>query len=105
MEPSSSALGEAVPCFDPECVDEQGNRSLAEPEQDGDYRYQVCPACGGEFGYRKIAITAVSTGDACAVGVPEALRRRASAAMENSLAANRTPVILQIGRRPDAPTD
>jgi hypothetical protein len=40
----------------------------AEPEQDGDVVYLACPACGGEFGYRK-----AERGVFCAAGLPVAV--------------------------------
>ncbi len=40
---------------------------FAEPEQDGDAVYFVCPECEGEFGYRKAA-----RGEFCAAGLPVA---------------------------------
>lgn len=93
----------AVPCFDPECLDEHGNRSTAEPEQDGEHRYHACTTCGYTFGYHRVPATTITakSGDTCAVGIPEDLRRSASAAMQHAL-DNSTP-LLQIGRR-DAPT-
>lgn len=40
---------------------------FAEPEQDGDVVYFVCPECGGEFGHRK-----AERGTFCAAGLPVA---------------------------------
>jgi predicted RNA-binding Zn-ribbon protein involved in translation (DUF1610 family) len=37
----------------------------AEPEQDGDVVYFVCPDCGNAFGYRK-----AGSGAFCAAGLP-----------------------------------
>jgi hypothetical protein len=37
----------------------------AEPEQDGEMVFFVCPACDGEFGYHKAA-----QGSFCAAGLP-----------------------------------
>jgi hypothetical protein len=37
---------------------------FAEPEQDGDVVYFVCPKCEGEFGHRKVS------GTFCAAGLP-----------------------------------
>lgn len=95
----------AVACFDPECVDEDGNRSVAEPEQDGEHQYHHCTVCGYDFGFRKAVPTAVAVNSdgVCAVGVPEDLRRAASAAMQTAIAQDTGP-LLQIGRRPDDPT-
>lgn len=99
MELTSSNVDTAVACFDPECIDEAGSRSVAEPEQDGDLSFYCCTTCGGEFGYRHTRPT--PTGAAtCAAGIPEDLRRRASAPMEGTLA--RQAPLLQIRRR-DAP--
>lgn len=41
---------------------------FAEPEQDGDVVYFVCPECCGEFGYRK-----AERGAFCAAGLPVAV--------------------------------
>lgn len=86
---------QAVACGDPECVDAAGNPSLAEPEHDGDHRYYCCTTCGFTFGFSRIPAEAQNDG-ACAVGIPEDIRRAASAATEQAL--NATP-LLQIGRR------
>lgn len=103
MELSSSNIDESVACFDPECVDEAGTRSLAEPEQDGEHAYHHCPECGNDFGFRRVRpqSVAVDSAGTCAVGVPEHVRLRASAAMEGAIAASQPP-LLQIGRRPNA---
>lgn len=70
----------------------------AEPEQDGDVAYFVCAEnCGFEFGWHRI--TTQNTDEHCAVGIPEAVRRRASAPAEHALAASQPP-LLQIGKRP-----
>lgn len=79
-----------IACRDPDC------RGLAEPEIDGDLRYHECVDCGYGFNYQRIPSEATSAGT-CAMGVPEDLRRRASAAMENTQAAT-SPPLLQIGR-------
>lgn len=96
-------LDTAVPCADPECVDRQGHRSLAEPEQDGEIAYWACPACGACFGYRRRPATTVGVNSAgtCAVGVDEATRRAASAAIVDELGRTAKP-LLQIGRPADA---
>lgn len=101
VTPASSRIDEAVPCADPECLTDTGDRNLAEPEQDGDHTYYACTACGYSFGYQRLETVAVNAEGACAVGVPEPLRRAASAAMEQAVAAEtrRQPVPLQIGRR------
>jgi len=95
----------AAPCADPECLDSNGRRSLAEPEADGNHRYFACPECGFTFGWQRAQPVAVNSEGSCAVGVPEALRRNASAAMHAAIsgAAERPKLpLLQIGRRPDA---
>lgn len=61
-------------CFDPECVDQDGSRSIAEPEQDGDLLYKSCRECGAEFGWAKVAATQTD----CQLGIPEATRRSGS---------------------------
>jgi hypothetical protein len=101
VELTSNHVAEAAVCFDPECLDDTGTRSVAEPEQDGDHRYLVCTVCGGEFGYTRITPADLDPDidGTCAVGVPADLRRRASAAMENTLAAAQPLPLLQIGRR------
>lgn len=103
MELTSSHLDEAVACADPECVDGAGNPSVAEPEQDGEHRYHECTVCGYAFGYQRVRpeTVAVNPEGVCAVGIPEDLRRRASAAMETAQARTQLP-LLTIGRRPDA---
>lgn len=103
MELTSNNIDELVACFDPECLDEAGNRSLAEPEQDGEHAYHHCPQCGNDFGFRRVRpqSVAVNSEGACAVGVPEHVRLRASAAMEGAIAASQPP-LLQIGLRRDA---
>jgi hypothetical protein len=54
----------------PEPLVEQGTACIycpgtAEPEQDGDVVFLVCPRCEGEFGHRKAA-----QGAFCAAGLP-----------------------------------
>lgn len=99
MLPPGSRIDEARRCPDPDCG------GTAEPEQDGDHRYHECTACGYGFGYQKLETVSVSTAGACSVGIPEGIRRAASAPMESALArdAGRMPVLLQIGR-PHAPS-
>lgn len=87
---------DSVPCADPQC------RGRAEPEQDGDHTYFECEDCGYAFGFARTKTVAVNRDGACAVGVPEAVRRAASQPMTNALAAAGPP-LLSIGRRPDAP--
>jgi hypothetical protein len=86
---------ESVPCADPECGGQ------AEPEQDGNYLYFEC-ACGHTFGFTRSETVLVDPTGACAVGIPEDVRRAASQPMTNALRASGPP-LLSIGRRPDAP--
>lgn len=96
MELASSNVGEAVACY-------FGCDAVAEPEQDGDTAYLHCPDCGNDFGFqREVVSVTANPGGTCAVGVPEQLRRRASAGMENAL--RRQPPLLQIGRRDASPS-
>lgn len=106
MELTSNHIGEAVACHNPDCVDEHGNRSVAEPEQDGDHSYHTCTVCGDDFGWHRTDLTAVSPDGSCVAGIPEHVRRAASAGMENALAADARQQLplLRIGRRPDATT-
>jgi hypothetical protein len=48
---------------------------MAEPEEDGDFRYWACDTCGYEFGYHPVPSTVDSS---CQLGVPEDVRRKAS---------------------------
>lgn len=84
------AKADARPCRDSECL------GVAEPEIDGEHRYFECPECGFCFGYERIQ---VSTTDNCAIGVPEDVRRRASAPMEEAMQRTQ-PVPIQLGRKP-----
>lgn len=59
-------------CADPECVDADGHRSLAEPEQDGEHQWSECVTCGYQFGWAKVQLPQME--GACAIGVPEAVR-------------------------------
>ena len=103
MSPNSNWRDVARPCRNPDCTDEHGHHGIAEPEQDGDVRYHECTTCGYAFGYERIETLSVQVKSegSCAVGVPEDLRRRASAAMERAVTAEGGP-LLTIGRRPDA---
>lgn len=106
MELTSNHVDQAVPCFDPDCVDEHGHRSQAEPEQDYTHTFYACPVCGSEFGYRRLDTPhtdAMKNDGTCAVGIPAGIRRAASAAMDRTLAGERRLPLLTIGRRPDAP--
>lgn len=87
---------DTVPCNDPGC------RGRAEPEQDGDHTYFECLECGYAFGFTRLETVAVQRDGACAVGVPEDIRRAASLPMTNALAASQPLPLLSIGRRPDA---
>lgn len=98
-----SVLAEvALVCADPHCQDSAGQRSIAEPEQDGDHKFLVCSTCGYHFGYRRITSEVQST-SSCVVGIPETLRRVVSAPAEQALTHSSDPPLIQIGRRPDAP--
>lgn len=85
---------EARRCADPECG------GLAEPEQDGEHRYLECTCCGYAFGWERVETVAVNPEGGCSVGIPETIRRAASTAMENALARQGRPPLLQIGVRP-----
>ncbi len=87
---------ETTTCADPAC------NGRAEPEQDGDHTYFECPECGYAFGFTRLSTVAVQQDGACAVGVPEDLRRAASQPMTNALAASQPLPLLSIGRRPNA---
>ena len=87
---------ESVPCTDPAC----GGR--AEPETDGDHTYFECPACGYTFGFTRTGNVLANPADACAVGIPEDLRRAASRPMTDALRASTPLPLLSIGRRPNA---
>lgn len=82
---------------------------MAEPEADGELRYWVCEneECEApyyEWGYEKIEEGVRLEGN-CAIGIPESVRRAASAPMEGAIAKERQaqPVELglTIGRRKD----
>lgn len=78
-------------------------RHPAEPEQDGDLTYHDCGTCGYIFGFTRITPTlSAENSNTCAVGVPEAIRRAASAPAEATLAGNRALPLLTIGMRSDA---
>lgn len=89
------------PC--PMRPDECDNDQLVEPELDGDHRYWECDECGYSWGYERIEEGTRIEGN-CSIGVPESVRRQASAPMEQAIAAERQaqPVDLglTIGRRP-----
>lgn len=95
MTPAASRLDDARRCPDGDCG------AIAEPEQDGDHRYFECTHCGYGFGYARLDTLSVSSTSTCAVGIPEDIRRAASAVTERALG---TQPLLTIGRRhaPDA---
>lgn len=85
---------DAQPCFDPECG------GLAEPEIDGTVRYLECQECGSTFGFVKVQ-NPVKV-ESCALGVPEDVRRAASAPMEGAMmdqVVKRAPVFVELGRK------
>ncbi len=84
-----------VRCADPECS------GAAEPEQDGEHAYYECADCGYVFGFTRTS-PALQPAGACAVGVPEDIRRAASQPMTNAVAASSPLPLLSIGRRTDA---
>jgi hypothetical protein len=84
---------EDVMCRDEECG------GIAEVEVDGEHRYYVCEDCGFEFGYERVQMPTIGTGDNCAIQVPESIRRAASQGMDSALAAeaSKAPVPLTLG--------
>jgi hypothetical protein len=84
---------DARPCRDTECS------GVAEPEVDGEHRYWECQECGFAFAYERIENP---MGGECAIGVPEEVRRRASAPMEQAMREEQRgkPVVVQLGRKP-----
>ena len=84
------------------CAD-RGCSGTAEPEQDGDVTFHECQRCGYTFNFRRTPAEAAQDGDTCAVGVPESIRRDASAPMRAALAADQPAPLLSIGMRPDEP--
>lgn len=95
---------DAKPCANPECptLDPESTvfNSLVEPEVDGDHRYYECEECGYAFGYERVG-EGIRVEGACAAGVPESVRRAASAPMEGALADEKKsqPVPVTIRRR------
>ncbi len=81
-------------CADPDCG------GVAEPEQENDLHYWNCLACGYTFGYVQAARTTygVDPDGTCSVGIPEDIRRAASAPARAALDAQLGP-ILTIGTR------
>lgn len=95
-------LSQLVYCVDPECLDPAtGVRSIAEPEQDGDHLFYECVTCGFAFGWEKKPQT-VATEGSCAIGVPEDIRRAASAGMDAAMTAGLSPTEkpVTLGRKP-----
>lgn len=91
-----------LPCpMRPDMCDNEG---LVEPELDGSHRYWECPECGYAWGYERIEEGVRLEGN-CSLGVPESVRRAASAPTERAIAEERRaqPVELglTIGRRKD----
>lgn len=80
------------PCRDPECS------GVAEPEQDQDHcTYWACPECGYEFGH---VLIGKGEDETCQIGVPEEIRKAASAPMQAALAEQTKGLpMLQIGKR------
>lgn len=94
-----SATEISAVCPDPDCVDGQGRRSLAEPETDGDTTYHACTTCGYTFGWQQAQ---PYPGDNCAVGIPEAVRRAASPPQPGQAQPGPPQLpLLTIGRRRD----
>lgn len=75
------------PCQNPDCDNEH-----VEPEVDGDHRYWECEDCGYAFGYERIDESTRIEGN-CSIGVPEDVRRQASAPMEAALHTSEVNVI------------
>lgn len=70
-----------VVCSDVECVDpDTGERSAAEPEDDGEVTYYACLVCGSEFGWGRSE--SFDSDDECQLGLPAEVRRRANAPFE-----------------------
>lgn len=80
IEKIELAEGE-LPCYDPDCV------GVAVVERDGDHQWHECQDCGYQFGWEQVGLPSGEDG-ACSIGVPEALRRQASAPMEQALRDN-----------------
>lgn len=87
----------------PVCRDEFDIEVLVEPEVDGEHRYWECEDCGYAWGYERIEQGVRIEGN-CSVGVPESVRRAASAPMEKAMAQEAAkqpvPIGLTIGKRP-----
>ena len=72
-------LIDAEPCANPDCDNE-----FVEPESDGDVSYLECEVCGYAWGYRRLEERTRIDGS-CSLGVPESVRRAASAPAEQEL--------------------
>lgn len=87
----------------PNCRSEYDIETLVEPEVDGDHRYWECEECGYAWGYERIEEGVRIEGN-CSIGVPESVRKAASAPMEAALAGQSAPGVtnlgLTIGKRP-----
>lgn len=91
--------GKPCPMYPDVCDNDQ----LVDPELDGSHRYWECEECGFAWGYELIEEGTRIEGN-CSIGVPESVRKAASAPMEQAIAreASSQPVDLglTIGRRP-----
>lgn len=89
-------LTEELPCANPDCDEE-----AVEPETDGDVRYWECGECGYAWGYERLS-EATKIEGTCALGVPESLRKAASAPAEGALRKSGVVDLgMTIGRRPE----
>jgi hypothetical protein len=82
-EPVTAAAREC-----PSCPYEYETTTMVEPELDGDLRYYECHVCGHEWGWERLEAQQENT---CSMGVPEDVRRAASAGMEKAMSG--PPVI------------
>lgn len=80
--------------------------TVTEPELDGQHIYYECQSddcetVGYTWGYQMVQVP--DAANDCAIGVPESVRRAASAPVESVIAAEaaRQPVPISIGRRPE----
>ena len=89
----TESFDQEVECFDPSCVDEDGQRSMAEPETDLDHQYYTCKVCGNDFGWKRTEASqmAVAKDGSCQIGVPEGVRRAFSPAEEQQ---SKQPILL-----------
>lgn len=91
---------DARACANPEC-----ENPMVEPDTDGEVSYFECEMCGFAFGYQKLPGMRIE--GSCALGVPEQVRKAASAPYEKAVRSaqgeqSTKPVYLgaTIGRRP-----